>query len=226
MVEVLAAPQLIYQGHLPLFIAWNSTPIQTSQQVIGIPAGSYTVTVSDNNNCTATTSVTLTQPTALSVIAFVNFNVSCNAGSNGSASASITGGVLPYTYSWNTSPIQTNQQATGVVAGSYTLTVTDNQNCTSTASISITQPTQLIVIATVNTNIFCFGGSNGSASVSASGGVSPYTYSWNTSPVQTSQLAAGVTPDLHCYSIRQLWMYYNRICHNHTAISHHNFSYH
>ncbi|MCK7460592.1 MAG: SprB repeat-containing protein [Sphingobacterium sp.] len=73
------------------------------------------------------------------------------------------GGTGAYTYSWNTTPVQTTQTATGLVAGTYIVTVTDANNCTQTASVTITQPAAALAISTFKVNVSCFGGTTGSA---------------------------------------------------------------
>jgi hypothetical protein len=105
--------------------------------------------------------------------------VSCNGGSNGSASVTASGGASGYTYSWSPSG-GTAATATGLMAGAYTCTITDANGCTTTKAFTITQPTVLSASGS-QTNVTCNGGSNGSASVTASGGASGYTYSWSPS---------------------------------------------
>ena len=68
-----------------------------------------------------------------------------------------------------------------------------DRGCTDTANITITQPTVLNANVTAHTNVSCFGGNNGTATISAIGGTSPYTYSWNTSPAQTTAIATGLS---------------------------------
>lgn len=102
-------------------------------------------------------------------------NLNCNADSNGSASVTPSGGTGPYTYSWAPSG-GTMSSATGLKAGSYTVTVTDNNGCTLTDTITITQPTAIMLTDTVTSDT---GNCNGWAEVMASGGTGPYTYSWN-----------------------------------------------
>ena len=104
-------------------------------------------------------------------------NVTCNGSCNGSASATASGGTAPYTYSW--SNLTTSQVVTGICAGTYTVTITDNVGCTSTASVTITQPTMLTATITSQTNVLCNGVANGTATVTASGGIPPYTYDWS-----------------------------------------------
>ncbi|MFM7544350.1 MAG: T9SS type A sorting domain-containing protein [Ignavibacteria bacterium] len=117
--------------------------------------------------------------------------VSCFGGNDGIATVTHEGGIGPYTYVWNTTPVQTTQTATNLSAGTYFVTVKDSRDSIATASITITQPPAITnVIASVIQNVDCFGESGGSASVSnPTGGTPPYTYSWNTVPEQKTQQA-------------------------------------
>jgi hypothetical protein len=165
----------------------------TAATATGLAAGSYTVTVTDANGCTATRNYTLTQPTAISTATGSQTNVSCNGGTNGSASVSPSGGTPGYTYSWSPSG-GTAAMATGLAAGSYTVTVTDANGCTATRNYTITQPTAISTATGSQTNVSCNGGTNGSASVSPSGGTPGYTYSWSPSggtAATATGLAAG-----------------------------------
>ncbi|MFN3404910.1 MAG: hypothetical protein ACK40G_12495, partial [Cytophagaceae bacterium] len=115
-------------------------------------------------------------------------NVSCNGGSNGSATVTASGGTSPYTYSWAPSG-GTGATTTGRTAGSYTVTVTDAASATATATVTITQPTAISTSGS-QTNVSCFGGSNGSITVAPFGGTPGYTYSWAPSG-GTSATASG-----------------------------------
>jgi hypothetical protein len=106
-------------------------------------------------------------------------NVSCNGGSDGQIATLVTGGTAPYTYSWSPSG-GTTDTASGLSAGSFTLTVTDANNCSSTSNYTVSEPTLLTATQT-QTDVTCFGLSNGSATVTASGGTAPYTYAWSPS---------------------------------------------
>jgi PKD repeat protein len=185
-------------GGPPFTYSWNTTPVQTTQTATGLAAGSYIVTVTNAGGCTATATVTITQPTALTASAS-STNVSCSGGSNGTATASSSGGTGTHTYSWNTTPVQTTQTATGLAAGTYIVTVTDANNCTATASVTITQPTAISASTTV-VNSIC-NQPNGSATVSASGGTGTLTYSWNTTPVQTTATATGLIPGTYVVTV-------------------------
>jgi gliding motility-associated-like protein len=172
---------------------WNSVPVQNGTMATSLAAGSYTVTIQDANGCTATQSVVITQPTLL-IAAIPSFtNVNCFGGSNGTATATSSGGTPGYTFSWNTVPVQNTANATGLAAGNYTVTVTDNMGCSQTQSVAITQPPILNAAISASANVSCNGGNNGSASVNVAGGTPLYTYSWNTIPPQTTATATGLT---------------------------------
>jgi hypothetical protein len=173
-------------GSGPYTYSWSTTPSQTTQVATGLCAGTYTVKVINSTACSATQTVTLVQPVLLAVTT-THTNVKCNGGTHGTATAHVTGGTAPYTYSWSSSPVQTTVTASNLPAGTYTLTVTDKNGCLATAQVTITQPSAVSPV-TSTTPSTC-GGSTGSASVSVTGGVSPYTYSWATTPsVPTSSI--------------------------------------
>ncbi|PCH95719.1 MAG: hypothetical protein COB85_04275 [Bacteroidetes bacterium] len=172
--------------------SWSTSPAQSNAMVTGLSAGvSYTVTVTDGIGCMDNSSITLTEPAAI-VLDTSTTDASCGV-ADGTASVSITsGGATPFTYSWSDSNSQTNATATGLLAGPYTVTVTDGNSCTAviTAAISDAGAPGATVNGTPTT---CNGGSDGTATVSASGGAPPYTYSWSTSPAQTNVTATALS---------------------------------
>ena len=189
-------------GTTPYNYSWNTNPAKYTATASNLPAGSYTVTVTDNNGCAVTTSVTITQPaTAVGATISSVINASCNSGTDGSATVSATGGVGPYTYSWNTNPIQTSATASNLAVGAYVVTVTDSKGCSITKQATITQPTILVASISASTNALCFGGNGGSATVSATGGSSPYNYSWNTSPIQIASTANNLTAGVYIVQV-------------------------
>jgi gliding motility-associated-like protein len=161
-------------GTLPYTYAWS--PIGGTGIIgTGLTAGTYTVTVTDANGCTATDTVTITEPPVLTASA-TSSPVLCNGGNTGSATVTPVGGVGPYTYSWTPSG-GTGTTASSLTAQSYTCTVTDANGCSTTASCTVTQPTALAVTFT-QIDELCNGGNNASATVTPSGGTGPYLYSW------------------------------------------------
>ena len=179
-------------GTGPYTYSWNTVPVQTTITATGLIAGTYTVTVTDANLCTATANAVITQPAAALTVTTSHVNVACFGGATGTATAIPAGGTGPYTYSWNTVPVQTTITATGLIAGTYTVTVTDANLCTATANAVITQPAAALTVTTSHVNVACFGGTTGTATAIPAGGTGPYTYSWNTVPVQTTITATGL----------------------------------
>jgi hypothetical protein len=116
--------------------------------------------------------------------------VPCYGNLGGSAAAVVFGGTSPYTYLWSDG--NTSSADSPLSAGSYTVTLTDANSATATGSVTITQPSAIAVSITAVTDATCSGGSNGSASVSVSGGTSPYTYLWSNG--QTNATATGLSP--------------------------------
>ncbi|SFT87529.1 Por secretion system C-terminal sorting domain-containing protein [Lishizhenia tianjinensis] len=162
-------------GTAPYTYLWDNN--ETTATVTGLAAGTYNVTVTDANACVVTTSVTITEPAVLVASAVVDGNVTCNGGADGSATASEVGGTAPYTYAWDNG--ETTAAITGLTAGTYTVTITDANGCTSTASVTITEPTAIVATTVVDATVTCNGAADGGATVSATGGVGPYTYLWD-----------------------------------------------
>ena len=174
---------------------WSSG--STNQTATGLGLGQYIVTVTDNNGCTALDTVQVAQPTAL-VPTTTMTPALCFGGASGTATATVTGGTPGYSYLWSPSG-QSSAIANNLAAGSHTVTVTDQNGCTSTSTVSVTQPTQMASTIT-NTNVSCFGGSNGTATVLPSGGTPGYTYSWSPSGA-TSATANNLSAGTHSCTI-------------------------
>jgi gliding motility-associated-like protein len=163
-------------GGTPNF-SYNWSPGgQTTAVASNLAPGTYTCTITDNFGCISNVSATLTQPTVLSAIMNSN-NVKCFGTATGTVSAAGTGGTFPYTYSW---PGLASTLATvpNVAAAIYTCNITDANNCTITQSITVTQPTSVTLTSTVTAATCNL--SNGSATISASGGIPAYTFTWST----------------------------------------------
>ncbi len=138
-------------------------------------AGTYTVTVTDANSCTAVQTTTINSGSSLT-ISLDSKNVSCFSGNDGQATVMVQGGSTPYKYIWSNGG--TTATIGGLIAGTYSVTVSDNFGCSNTGGIiTITQPTQLNVNVST-TNNSC-GAPSGSATASVSGGTGPYTYKWS-----------------------------------------------
>lgn len=166
-------------GTAPYTYSWNSAPVQTSQTATGLCAGSYTCTVTDNVGATTTVSVTITQPPTSVTATSSATPVNCSVG-YGTASVTASGGNPGYTYSWAPSG-GTASTATVTVAGNYTCTITDANGCTTTTVVTVPPGSPPTATLQSQGNNTCFGGNSGTATVTASGGTGPYTYSWSPS---------------------------------------------
>lgn len=156
--------------------AWSHGPFILAN-VVNLVPGSYTVTVTDANGCTATDVVNITEPTALTSFT-TQTNASCNGVCDGVAIVTANGGTLPYNYLWMPGGIA-NDTASGLCAGSYDATVTDSNGCVSAPPpVVITQPAPIIPNAS-SIDPVCFNSCNGSATALPTGGTSPYSYLWS-----------------------------------------------
>ena len=164
---------------------WSTTPTLTSQIIAGLPIGTYTVTVTDANQCTATATSTITQPTAALTVSGTVTNPTCGSPNSGKVVTTPSGGTTAYTYVWNTTPVQSTGTASNLAAGSYTVTVTDAHGCTATGTYTVTAATSGITLSSSSTNASC-GNSNGSATVSVTSGAGTYTYAWSAGGTTTA----------------------------------------
>ncbi len=144
----------------------------------GLAANVYTMTATDANGCTLTTSVTLTQPTQVVWSSVTAVDVTCNGGNNGAITVLATGGLAPMDYNIMPGNI-TNQ--TGVfnnlTAGVYTIIAADVVGCSITTTVTINQPTPVQITNVTNTTPSCVPGNDGTLTITASGGTPTYTYS-------------------------------------------------
>ena len=171
---------------------WSNPPGGTTQDLTGIGAGTYTVTITLGTQVIIATE-TLVDPPAIAVTGSIT-NPSPISACNGAVDITVTGGTPPYTYNWNTTPPSTTQDISNLCAGSYTVTVMDNMGCSFI-------PDPYIVgaeMAAGITNVSCHGGSNGAINLSVSFGTPPYTFVWNTTPVQTTEDLNNLKAGVYC----------------------------
>jgi len=188
-------------GVAPYAYSWNTVPAQLSSTASGLAAGLYTCTVTDANNNSTQVSVQINEPTAALSLTAAGTNPTGFGLGNGSATATIAGGYTPYTIAWSTVPAQTTATATGLYAGSYTVNVTDAGGCTAQSGLLLTQPSLLESNISNQVNILCAGTNTGQAVVNAVGGIPPYSYVWNTTPVQTSNVITGLAAGTYTCSV-------------------------
>lgn len=158
----------------------------SGNSVTGLAGGNYTVTATDDNGCTATQPFTINNISG-PVLSISSQAVSCQGGANGSASVSVSGGTQPISYLWSTG--DTTFSANNLIAGSYTVTVTDATGCTVQATTSVADG-GTIVLTTTNTDASC-GQADGSITTSVSGGAPPYDYLWGNGLVTPNLINIG-----------------------------------
>ncbi|PCH98242.1 MAG: hypothetical protein COB85_01910 [Bacteroidetes bacterium] len=175
---------------------WFSAGSSTDSTVSVLCANtSDSVEVTDANGCQDTTVVSLTEPPLLTILITDSTSVSCNVACDGSVTGTPSGGTPPYTYSWNTSPVQTDSVAINICGGvADTVTVTDANGCTAIAIVTLAEPALLTASITDSTNINCNGLCDGTATVTPVGGTINYTYNWVSAGAQTDSVATGLCP--------------------------------
>ncbi len=171
---------------------------ETTEKIENLSTGTYSVTITDENGCTATSSVNLTDPAMLAVNG-TGTDVSCFGMANGEALANHTGGTGDVMYLWSTGA--TTASISDLVPGEYTVTTTDENGCEASTSIIIEEPTAL-TLPTEAEVVSCFGGSDGVASVQPSGGVGPFMALWSTG--DTEMTATGLSAGTYFVTITDL----------------------
>jgi len=175
----------------PCQFSWDGGALTSDTFFLNIAAGIHTVQVYNTLGCDTILNFTITQPTPLNGSVNELDNL-CSGEFNGEADASVNGGTAPYSFSWNTIPVQNDHLATGLAASGYTCTITDFNGCILNLNANITEPAPLTLdLSGVAPN--CFGASNGAISSDITGGVGPYIYDWSNGPTSSNiyNLASG-----------------------------------
>ena len=160
-------------GTPPYTYSWSNGA--TTSSISGLSSGVYNVTITDGGNCNTSSSTTLTAPSAPTVSSSSTDPTGCGV-NDGTATANASGGTAPYSYSWSNGA--TTSSITGLTGGTFTVTVTDASNCTGTSSVSLNAPNAPTVTISGTDPTACVG-TDGTATVSVTGGTTPYTYSWS-----------------------------------------------
>lgn len=178
-------------GTAPYSYLWSDG--QTNATAVNLTAGTYTVTATDVNGCSASKSVVISQKPAINSVQIVTAT-SCNGVCDGTDSVAVTGGQPPYTFLWNTGA--TTQAVSGLCPGIYTVTITDALGCVKlcVGHNAVTEPGP-VVVATSESDINCNNACNGTASASASGGFLPYSYLWSNN--ETTAAISGLCANIY-----------------------------
>ena len=186
-------------GSAPYQYSLDNATWQASNQFNGLAAGNYTVYFREANGCFGNLTITVGQPTSL-VASATTVPVVCNGQPNGIIRVAGTGGIAPYQFSLNGTTWQTIDSFL-VVAGSYTITIKDNNGCITTIPITVTQP-NLLAAVSANTNATCNGGNDGQIVVAATGGNGSYQYSIDGGNTWQASTAFNVAPGNYVVQVK------------------------
>ncbi len=177
------ASAMVNGGTTPYSYLWNPGIISGST-ANGIPAGSYIVNITDSNNCSVTAAASVSNTTGPTLSLLTATPVSCYNGNNGTASINTLGGIPPFEYNWF--PYGGHgTTAVNLIAGSYSVTVRDSNNCLTSLPVTISQPNPLSSLVTTS-DVKCFGFSDGAVYAATSGGTAPFSYVWSTGDTSSS----------------------------------------
>ena len=189
----------IVGGTTPYSYSWSNG--STTQDLSNIPAGVYTLTVTDALGSSKSKSITLFEADLIEVFLTTSvyeggYQISKMGSNDGSITTDVKGGAPPYKYLWNNGSQKSNLDK--LVAGSYSVIVTDQNGCSVTKNVTLLEPTPLTATLTATTygayNTHCFESKDGNINLTVSGGMPPYRYNWNNGSFEEdlSNVAAGV----------------------------------
>ena len=181
-------------GTPPYAYSWtgpNFYSNNTDEDIDSLYAGTYSLTITDANGCTRFMEIVVDEPTALSQQVnlvpsiYSQYNIACKGENNGWIEAQISGGYLPFSFKWNTG--ETGDSIANLVAGTYTVDITDGIGCTISYTVVLTEPEDSVVVSIVpftNYNgyeVSCYFATDGGIGAQVNGGTGSYTYEWNLS---------------------------------------------
>lgn len=180
-------------GSAPYQYDFNNVGFQSNTNFLNLSGGSYNLTIKDNGGCTFDTVLVVQDISGPTQVAYTVVAEKCNK-SNGSLQiSSVTGGISPYTYSFNNAPFSSTQSYTNLAAGIYLLSVQDNFGCSYSEMVTVNEingPSQINSTFAAET---C-GQQNGSISItSITGGTAPYTYSFNNLPFTSTAVLGNLS---------------------------------
>lgn len=185
---------------LPYNFIWQGVPPPppamddaTSTQIVGMDAGTYSVTMQDAAGCEVDTSFVINEPDSVGIDTVLIMQASCSPGNDGTVTVAAFGGTGDFTYEWNTVPTSMGATVTDLNAGDYTVTASDENGCTATADFTIINPIPPMITELLDASVNCFNSTDGSLTVTAMPGDSPITaYNW--SPSGNGATINGLSP--------------------------------
>ncbi len=166
----------------------------------GLCVGNFTVIAQDATGCLDTLNFTVNDQPAINITAMAVSPTTCNAGSDGCATVSATGGAGGFTYTWDNPNMSTQQNICTLPAGPIMVTATDANGCEATATVTISQP-PAISLTTSKTDVKCKGGNSGTATVTATGGVGTFTYQWSSGTTPTAATTSGLSAGTYSVTV-------------------------
>ncbi len=178
--EIAASPN---GTGIPYIYLWDDPASQITEIAINLCPGTYNVTFTNVHGCIGTDNALITEPTQLTS-SVTHIDVLCFGQSDGSATVIAQGGTGNHTYLWDANTGgQTTPTATNLGGGIYSVTVIDDNGCTSISSVTISEPTNPLFITLFGTDVLCFGGSDGTIDLTVTGGTPSYGFSWSNSQI-------------------------------------------
>jgi gliding motility-associated-like protein len=170
--------------------SWSHGPV--TEDVSALPAGVYTVQISDSNGCVLTITDSVPGPAVPLVVNATVQVIACFGDSTGAIDLLVSGGTAPYTFAWSNGG--TSEDIDSLTTGVYSVLVTDSAGCTATLTDSVVTPSSALSVSLVPQHIICFGDSSGSFAVNVNGGTAPYSYLWSNGDTVASPtgLIAGI----------------------------------
>ncbi|PCH91725.1 MAG: hypothetical protein COB85_08805 [Bacteroidetes bacterium] len=164
-------------GTSPFTYSWNDPGTQNTAIATGLCSGSFTLIVIDTDGCTTSTSSTVSEGAGVTVTVTGLTNTNCGV-CNGDATVNATNGTGPYTFTWDDPSTQSTAMATGLCAGLFDVVVDDADGCSNGLTVEVFDNGGVFSSISASSNVSCNGAADGQATVSATGGGLPYSYSW------------------------------------------------
>lgn len=181
-------------GTAPYTYSWNTPGNPTTASVSNVPPGNYTVTMTTDDGCATTSSVTVTDQ--LASYTSSSTPATCTGATDGTATINTTTTYGTVSYLWDDPAAQTTQTATGLASGQYTCTVTTSAGCTNNVTVTVSQLPGLTANIASQSDITCNSGNDGVIQLNVSLGTQPYSYSWDNSS-STTNIANDLTVGPH-----------------------------
>ncbi|MFT6147492.1 MAG: gliding motility-associated-like protein [Saprospiraceae bacterium] len=187
-------------GLAPYVFDWGNGPV-SANSLPNLPTGIYNLTITDNNLCQGLFQVFVPQPDSLDIW-LEGYDISCFDGDDGHITAYVTGGVGNYSYNWNLIG-GIDSVINNLIAGFYSVSVVDGNLCFIDDTLTLTQPTPLIITGFDVIDASCFNVNDGQLTVNVAGGTPPFTYNINTDTIfQTSSTFTDLYAETYIVSIQ------------------------